>query len=192
MGSSNRQQIVDASKQEAISIIFEKWKSAVRFKDKSKKHIADNFDELFAAWRAIGATFEELSDGWLQRAINTHMPDSTLIKKVFRNLKLSGISGTEREFGESWKASIEKRVNEIFLNYFSPSKIEVAQGQEQSIYGSMSATEYFAQRSYADSFPARFADDIKNVDSILVDDNVLEEIRGILKELNSGREDNIS
>lgn len=59
------------------------------------------------------------------RAGFTHV-DNIVIKKVFRNLKLSGISGTEREFGESWKASIEKRVNEIFLNYFSPSKYRCA------------------------------------------------------------------
>src|SRR6478736_6928172 len=133
------------------NLIFQKWKASLRSKDRSKKAMPGNFDELFEELRQSGASFEE-AHAILPQAIKAHYPARAVAKNTYA--KYSHIPGfaasSEKEFIDEWFKSIDDAGTESFYAFFS---IESEEDTEPKLYGNMSAREYSLQRKYADSFP---------------------------------------
>jgi hypothetical protein len=66
-------------------------------------------------------------------------------------MKVPGFEKTEKEFTDEWMSSIEGTGTEVFFEFFPATTVD--HDPEPKVYGGMSATEYRAQRRYADQFP---------------------------------------
>jgi hypothetical protein len=136
-----------------LDLIFEKWKSSLRKKDRSRDAVSNNFDELFDAFNSAGATFEE-THAYLAQAIKAHLPPPALAKATWKLVKNnpSKIEATEKEFIDSWHKDISDKATNSFYHIY-PLPDDKDEDAEPKVYGSMSAREYKLQRRHADSYP---------------------------------------
>jgi hypothetical protein len=142
---------MDKNKQ--IDVILVEWTATLKSRDRSRKSVRPNFEDLFQKWKDAGATFEDLYETYLPKAIKIHLPVNSIARSTYKGLKqkVAGLDKTEKEFIEEWNASIEGTGTEVFFEFFPATPAD--HDPEPKVYGNMSATEYKAQRRYADQFP---------------------------------------
>ena len=139
-------------KNKIIEIAFVEWVAMLKSRDRSRKAVRPNFEDLFQKWKDAGATFDDLYEIYLPKAIKAHQPVPSVARNIYKQLRQKAmIDKTEKEFIEEWNASIEGTGTEAFFEFFPA--LPVDHDPEPKIFGGMSATEYRAQRRYADQFP---------------------------------------
>ena len=139
-------------KSKLIELVLVEWIAALKSKDRSRKSVRPNFEELFQKWKDLDAGFDDLYETYLPKAIKAHQPLSSVARSTYKSLKQKTlIDKTEKEFIEEWNSSIEGTGTEVFFEFFPATPID--HDPEPKVYGSMSATEYRAQRRYAEQFP---------------------------------------
>ena len=132
-------------------LLFQQWVASLVNKDRTKKAIQGNFEELFLSLKAEGLVLEAAYE-YLGRAVKAHQPSSSLVRNVYKKFKNSGnLDISEKEFAESWNKDIAEKANAAFFEVF-PVEVKV-ELEEPIIYGSMTVKEYKAQRQHADSYP---------------------------------------
>jgi hypothetical protein len=132
------------------NLIFEKWAADLAKKDRSKKNVRINFEELFSALKRSGATFQ-IAKSLLPLAIKAHCPNTIVKKNIWKKLK-NNLDCTEQEFYDSWITGIKNAATEVFFEEY-PIKVDDDNDGLPKKYGSMSEREYKLQRRHADSFP---------------------------------------
>lgn len=177
-------------KTKSLEIALVEWTANLKFKDRSHKSVRPNFEELFQKWKDLDGSFEELYEPLLPKAIKAHQPISSVARSMYKTLKkkVSDFDKTEKEFIDEWNDSIEAAGTEVFFEFFPATPID--HDPEPKTFGSMSATEYRAQRRYADSFPTLNTDELvrqwrEQQEYNLDTDSVLENILGDDNETNS-------
>lgn len=130
-------------------LIFEKWKAELSKKDRSRKYVEGNFDDLFSTFHRSKVKFED-AYSFLTKSIVAHYPSRDAVKHTYRNLKSVLYGKTESDFEKSWKEDIDSTAKRVFYSLYP---IDGEEKEEEAQFGSMSATEYRKQRAYADSFP---------------------------------------
>lgn len=139
-------------KNKQLDIALVEWIALLKSRDRSRKSVRPNFEELFQKFKDLGAGFDDLYESYLPKAIKAHQPLPSVARNIFKQLKQkTTIDKSEKEFIEEWNASIEGLGTEIFFEFFPATPID--HDPEPKVYGSMSKTEYQAQRRYADQFP---------------------------------------
>lgn len=140
------------SKSETYSLILEDWILSLRSKNRGKDSVQCNFEELFHSWKEAGAGFDDLYHTLLDKAIKAHYPESHLARKIYKTCKktIPSFDKTEKEFIDSWLKGIDSVGRKAFLDIF---KTPVLAKKPDVSYGNMTASEYKAQRRYADQFP---------------------------------------
>jgi len=138
----------------AINTIFDIWVLSLIGRDRSKRCIRPNVEELFQSWIDVGASFEDLYETWLPRAIKAHFPSQEVAKAFYVKVKMfksAHLKKSESTFYKDWHTGIKDEITQVFLEYFPAPTLESSEGPK--IYGSMSAREYGLQRKHADSYP---------------------------------------
>lgn len=140
----------------AIELVFAEWIAklkAAKPSERARKTVRPNFENLFQKWKDVGATFDELYEIWLPKAIKAHQPVPSKIRSTWKGFKstIPGFDKSEAEFTEEWTNSIEATGTEVFFEFFPAMPVD--HDPEPKVYGNMSETEYKAQRRYADQFP---------------------------------------
>ena len=140
-------------KNKLIEIALIEWIATLKNRDRSRKAVRPNFEELFQKWKDADASFDDLYETFLPKAIKAHLPLASIARSTYKGLKAKqfGLDKTEKEFIEEWNSSIEGLGMEVFFEFFPAAPID--HDPEPKIYGNMSKTEYQAQRRYADQFP---------------------------------------
>lgn len=134
-------------------LIFQQWVASLANRDRTRNAIQGNFEELFTSLKREGLVLESAYE-YLGKAIKIHEPTSSLIKNVFKKMKLKGIQHmSEKEFGEAWCKDIADKANIAFFEIFPIETKELDEPEDPVIYGSMTAKEYKAQRKHADAYP---------------------------------------
>lgn len=137
-------------KTKILELALVEWIANLKSRDRSRKNVRVNFEELFQKWKDLGASFDDLYETYLPKAIKAHQPLPSVARNTYKTLK-SKIDKTEKEFLEEWNSSIEGTGQEVFFEFFPPTTID--KDDEPKVYGNMSVTEYRAQRRYAEQFP---------------------------------------
>lgn len=147
-------------------LIFHKWKTELKTKDRSRPNVAINFDELISSWHRSGILFDTAYE-LIKKAIKEHQPTSGCARNTYKRLKAI-VNKTEKEFIEDWNGNIE---DIAYQSFYSQYDIE---GEEPpkpvKTYGSMSEKEYKLQRQYANSYPEIDLDAISHEPNILEED----------------------
>lgn len=137
-------------KDKLIEIAFTEWKANFKTGDKKTKNARVNFENLFQTLKDLGATFEDLYDTYLPKAIKVHQPVPSKIKETYATLDVKKYK-TFQEFSDEWLEAIESTGTEVFFEFFKA--LPEDHDGEPKVFGNMSASEYRAQRRYADQFP---------------------------------------
>lgn len=147
-------------KSKSLEIALVEWTASLKSKDRSRKSVRPNFEELFQKWKDLDGSFDELYETLLPKAIKAHQPVPSVARSMYKTLKKKGvdIDKSEKEFIEEWNSSIEATGTEVFFEFFPATPLD--HDPEPKTFGSMSATEYRAQRRYADSFPTLNTDEL--------------------------------
>ena len=136
----------------SLEIALVEWTASLKSRDRSRKSVRPNFEELFQRWKDLGASFDDVYETLLPKAIKAHQPVASVARATYKSLKSkTSIDKTEKEFIDEWNDSIEATGTEAFFEFFPAMPID--HDPEPKTFGSMSATEYKAQRRYADQFP---------------------------------------
>jgi len=146
------------SNSKQLEIVLIEWTANLKSRDRTRKSVRPNFEELFQKWKDLDASFDELYDSpiegkglsLLQRAIKAHQPIASVARSTYKGLK-SLIDKTEKEFIDEWNASIEATGQEVFFEFYPATTLD--KDTEPKVFGNMSAREYRAQRRYAEQFP---------------------------------------
>lgn len=130
-------------------LIFHKWKTELKNKDRSRPNVAINFDELISSWHRSGISFD-LAFELMKEAIKEHQPTNGCARNTFKRLK-AVVNKSEEEFIHDWFSNIEATA---YQSFYSQYDIEGEKPPEPvKNHGSMSEKEYKLQRQYADSYP---------------------------------------
>jgi hypothetical protein len=133
-------------------LIFQQWVASLSSRDRTRNAIQGNFEELFLSLRNEGLILESAYE-YLGKAIKAHEPTASLIRNVYKKLKVRGVPmSSEQEFGESWRKDIADKANTCFFEIF-PVEIKESEEEDPVIYGSMTVKEYKAQRKHANEYP---------------------------------------
>jgi hypothetical protein len=141
-------------KSKVLELILVQWVAALKSKDRRRENVRPNFEELFLSWKQADASFEDLYETFLPKAIKAHQPTPSVARKSYRVLKEKlgkMMDKDEKEFVEEWNSSIEATATESFFEFFPATALD--SDNEPKVFGNMSAKEYYAQRRYADQFP---------------------------------------
>lgn len=141
----------------ALELALVEWIANLKSRDRSRKNVRPNFEELFQKWKDLDGSFDDLYESLLPKAIKAHQPLPSVARNIYKTLKAK-IDKTEKEFIEEWNSSIEGTGQEVFFEFFPATTLD--KDDEPKIFGNMSATEYRAQRRYADQFPTLKTDDL--------------------------------
>lgn len=144
-------------KSKALELTLVEWVANLKSRDRTRKSVRPNFEELFQKWKDLDATFDDLYETLLPKAIKAHQPVPSVARSTYKSLK-NNIDKTEKEFIEEWNDSIEGTGQEVFFEFFPATSLD--KDDEPKVFGNMSATEYKAQRRYADQFPTLNTDDL--------------------------------
>lgn len=135
-----------------IEIALVEWVALLKSRDRSRKAVRPNFEDLFQKWKDLGAGFDDLYETYLPKAIKAHQPLPSVARSMYKQIKMkAAIDKSEKEFIDEWNQSIEGTGTEVFFEFFPATPAD--HDPEPKVYGNMSATEYRAQRRYADQFP---------------------------------------
>jgi hypothetical protein len=135
-----------------IEIALVEWIAVLKSRDRARKAVRPNFEDLFQKWKDAGATFEDVYENFLPKAIKAHQPNPSVVRNTYKSLKQNtSLDKSEKEFADEWNSSIEGTGTEVFFEFFPATPVD--HDPEPKVYGNMSATEYRAQRRYADQFP---------------------------------------
>lgn len=137
-------------------LLFHKWKTELRNKDRSRPSVSNNFDEIVSAWFRLEVPFDVAFE-LIKDAIKEHQPSDGCVRATYKRLK-SVAKKTEREFKEDWNGNIEATAYQSFYSYY---EIEIPPEPVKN-FGSMSEKEYKLQRRYAETYPDIDIDDIKH------------------------------
>lgn len=137
-------------KAKLIDIAFVEWVANFKSGSKKTKDARSKFEELFQKWKDVDATFDDLYETYLPKAIKAHQPLPSVARNVYKNLS-NKMGKSEKEFIEEWNDSIEATGTEAFFEFFPATPAD--HDPEPKVFGNMSANEYRAQRRYADQFP---------------------------------------
>ena len=176
-------------KSKAYEVALVEWTASLKSKDRSRKSVRPNFEELFQKWKDLDASFDDVYENLLPKAIKAHQPLASVARSTYKNIKQKAhIDKSEKEFIEEWNQSIEATGTEVFFEFFPAMPID--HDPEPKTFGSMSATEYRAQRRYADQFPTLNTDELvkqwrEQQEYNLDVDGILENILGDNDETNS-------
>ena len=149
-----------------LELTLVEWIANLKSRDRSRKAVRPNFEELFQKWKDLGASFDELYDPpvkevvgltLLQRAIKAHLPLPSVARNIYKTHK-SKMDRTEKEFIQEWNESIEGTGQEVFFEFFPPTTLD--KDDEPKVYGNMSATEHRAQQRYTEQFVTLKTDDL--------------------------------
>jgi hypothetical protein len=147
------------------NLIFDKWKSSLIQKDRTKPYWQSNFEELFDKLYRAKIQFDQAHE-ILDKAIRAHYPTYSIARRVFKRVKQMGAASSESEFIEDWHNQIAETAKCVFYAIYT---IEGDEEQEEK-YGSMSASEYRKQRKYAESHPlldwTKIQLEMSNVDQV--------------------------
>lgn len=139
-------------KNKAIELILTEWIASLRTRDRTHKNVRPNFEDLFEKWKNIDASFDELYETYLPKAIKAHQPVPAVARNAYKKLnQITKLDRSEKEFIEEWNKTIEDTGTSSFFEFFPPPIAD--QDNEPKVYGNMSAKEYRAQRRYAEQFP---------------------------------------
>lgn len=144
-------------KSKALELTLVEWIANLKSRDRSRKNVRPNFEELFQKWKDLDAAFDDLYETLLPKAIKAHQPLPSVARSTYKSLK-DKIDKSEKEFIEEWNSSIEGTGQEVFFEFFPATTLD--KDDEPKVYGNMSATEYKAQRRYADQFPTLNTDEL--------------------------------
>lgn len=174
-------------KNKLIDLALVEWIANFKSSSKKTKDARSNFEEIFQKWKDLGASFDDLYETYLPKAIKAHQPLPSVARNVYKNIQ-NKMGKTEKEFIEEWNDAIEATGQEVFFEFFPATPID--HDPEPKVYGSMSATEYKAQRRYAEQFPVLNTDDLvkqwrQQQEYNLDVDKVLENVLGDKDETNS-------
>ena len=134
-----------------IDLALVEWIANFKSGPKKTKDARSNFEELFQKWKDLDGTFDDLYEIYLPKAIKAHQPVPSVARNVYKNLNSPKMGKSEKEFIEEWNDSIEAIGQEVFFEFFPATPVD--HDPEPKVFGNMSATEYRAQRRYADQFP---------------------------------------
>jgi hypothetical protein len=137
-------------KAKLLELALVEWIALLKSRDRSRTHVRTNFEDLFQKWKDLEGSFDDLYETLLPKAIKAHQPLPSIARSTYKTLK-SRIDKTEKEFIDEWNSSIEATGQEAFFEFFPAVAFD--KDDEPKVYGNMSATEYRAQRRYADQFP---------------------------------------
>lgn len=141
---------MDKNKQVELSLV--EWIANLKSRDRTRKAVRPNFEELFQKWKDAGAGFDDLYETYLPKAIKAHQPLPSVARSFYKTMRMkASIDKTEKEFIDEWNDSIEGTGTEVFFEFFPATPVD--HDPEPKVYGNMSKTEYQAQRRYADQFP---------------------------------------
>lgn len=133
-------------------LLFQQWVASLATRDRTKKAVQNNFEDLFRMLKNEGLVLESAYE-YLPKAIKAHSPSASLIRNKYKQLKVAGaISTPEKEFADSWNKDIADKANVAFFDVF-PIETKTEEPEDPVIYGSMTAKEYRAQRKHAESYP---------------------------------------
>lgn len=147
-------------KSKALELTLIQWIAKIKAlpsSQRGRKFIRPNFEELFQQWKDLEGTFDDLYETLLPRAIKAHYPTVGNARGTYKSLK-EKTSLSEKEFIEEWNNSIEATGQDTFFEFFPATQLD--KDDEPKVYGNMSATEYKAQRRYADQFPTLNTDEL--------------------------------
>ena len=175
-------------KSKSLEIALVEWCASLKSRDRSRKSVRPNFEELFEKWKNLDASFDDVYETLLPKAIKAHQPSSSVARSTYKMLKQkTTIDKSEKEFVDEWNESIEATGTEAFFEFFPAMPID--HDPEPKTFGSMSATEYRAQRRYADQFPTLNTDELvkqwrNQQEYNPIEDSILENILGDDNETN--------
>ena len=147
------------NKAKLLELALIEWIALLKSRDRSRKNVGPNFEELFQKWKDLDATFDDLYESpvteivglpLLQRAIKAHQPLPSVARSTYKSLKTK-MDKTEKEFIEEWNASIEGTAQEVFFEFFPAVTLD--KDDAPKTHGNLSAAEHRAQRRYSDQFP---------------------------------------
>jgi hypothetical protein len=178
-------------KNKLIELTLTQWTASLKSRDRSRKNVRPNFEELFQAWKQSGASFNDLYENLLPKAIKAHQPIPSVARSMYKNLKQklgSKMDKSEKEFIEEWNASIEATGQEVFFEFFPATTLD--KDDEPKVFGNMSATEYRAQQRRTEQFKTLSTDELikqwKSQSTYDLDvETTLENILGGSDEINS-------
>lgn len=136
---------------ELAKIVYDRWTSSLKERDRRRDQVQGNFDELFSELKALNLSFKE-AHVYLAPAIKAHMPNNAVKKNTWKKLSTLMKNVTESEFYKDWEDLIKSKGTESFFSFF-PLNIKNDEDDEPKVYGNMSSKEYSLQRKHADSFP---------------------------------------
>jgi hypothetical protein len=173
-----------------IEIVFDMWKASLKTRGLKREQVRPNFEDLFQKCKDAGATFNDLYEDLLPRAVKAHQPSAPVSRATYQNLKgkIPKWDKTEKEFTEEWHKSIQDCATEVFFEYFKPPLFD--QDDDPKVYGSMSEKEYKAQRKYVDQFPMIRTDDLfkkwqQEKDEYNNEEEIIENVLGDTDEVKS-------
>jgi len=137
-------------KNKLLELAFIEWAANFKTSDRKTKDARANFETLFQKWKDLGATFDDTFEPLLPKAIKTHQPTSAVVRNSYNVLDVKKYK-TLKEFSDDWNDSIESTAQEVYFEFFQA--VPADHDPEPKVFGNMSATEYRAQRRYADQFP---------------------------------------
>lgn len=144
-------------KNKLLELALVEWIANLKSRDRSRKNVRPNFEELFQKWKDLGGSFDDLYETLLPKAIKAHQPLPSVARSTFKSLK-NKMDKTEKEFIEEWNSSIEGTGQEVFFEFFPATSLD--KDDEPKVFGNMSVAEYKAQRRYADQFPTLNTDEL--------------------------------
>jgi hypothetical protein len=124
-------------------LIFQKWKSNLPFKVRTKDMVQSNFDELFCELSNSGTSFDDAHD-MINEAADAHYPSYTIAQAVYKKYNHEVPFA---DFYKTWKKNIFDKAMKSFFDFYN-----IQDNVEKKTYGSMSKEEYSKQRAYANSF----------------------------------------
>jgi hypothetical protein len=146
------------SDQQKADLLFEKWKAELKLKDRSRVAVEGNFDQLFSVINKSKIPFA-MAYEIMGKAIKAHMPSDEVVKGSYNRIK-SVIGKTKDQYEKDWKENIDAKGKQVFYSYYNIDGT-VGDTNEETKYGSMSATEYRKQRAYVEAMPILDWENIK-------------------------------
>ncbi len=147
-------------KSKALELTLVQWIAKIKAlpsAQRGQKFIKPNFEELFQQWKDLDGSFDDLYETLLPKAIKAHLPNVHVARGNYKSLK-DKLQVSEKEYIDNWNATIEAIGQDTFFEFFPAVPLD--KDDEPKVYGNMSATEYRAQRRYADQFPTLNTDEL--------------------------------
>lgn len=140
-------------KPKQIELALVEWTAKFNTSSKKTAEARSNFENLFQKWKDAGATFEDVYETYLPKAIKVHLPTISRARDQYKRLKKISkeFDKSEKEFIDDWNKGIESIATDTFFEFFPATPLD--HDPEPKVYGNMSMQEYKAQRRYADQFP---------------------------------------